>query len=95
MRTATVPSRGPETWGLKLVRFCGTGALFALKRKKMYEGEINKIQGARMTLEQQRMALESMVTNMEVFSTMQSTAGVMGDMHHNLCASPPRWDALL
>jgi charged multivesicular body protein 4A/B len=29
------------------------GALFALKRKKMYEGEINKINGARMTLEQQ------------------------------------------
>ncbi|CAM9721264.1 unnamed protein product [Choristocarpus tenellus] len=29
------------------------GALFALKRKKMYEGEINKINGARMTLESQ------------------------------------------
>lgn len=29
------------------------GALFALKRKKMYEGELNKLNGARMTLESQ------------------------------------------
>lgn len=29
------------------------GALFALKRKKMYEGEVNKLNGARMTLESQ------------------------------------------
>ena len=29
------------------------GALFALKKKKMYEGEIDKLNGARMTLESQ------------------------------------------
>ncbi len=34
------------------------GALFALKRKKMYEGEVNKLNGARMTLESQVNALE-------------------------------------
>ena len=29
------------------------GAMFALKRKKMFEGEVNKLNGARMTLESQ------------------------------------------
>lgn len=87
-RHGASPERG-AVWAQPR-RLGGAGALFALKRKKMYEGEVSKIQGARMTLEQQRMALESMVTNMEVFSTMRSTAGVMGDMHQNLYAWPQR-----
>ena len=31
----------------------GVGAVFCLKRKKLYESEIEKLQGARVTLEQQ------------------------------------------
>lgn len=53
------------------------GALFALKRKKMYEGEINKINGARMTLEQQVIALEGSNMNYETFRAMQSGAKAM------------------
>merc|ERR1719198_2282141 len=34
-------------------------AMICMKRKKMYEAEIQKIQGAQMTLESQAMALES------------------------------------
>lgn len=52
-------------------------ALFALKRKKMYEGEINKINGARMTLEQQVIALEGSNMNYETFRAMQSGAKAM------------------
>lgn len=53
------------------------GALFALKRKKMYEGEINKINGARMTLEQQVIALEGSNMNYQTFRAMQSGAKAM------------------
>ncbi|KAG5177041.1 Snf7-domain-containing protein [Tribonema minus] len=48
------------------------GALFALKRKKMYEAEINKINGARITLEQQKIALEGSNTNLQTFQAMNS-----------------------
>jgi charged multivesicular body protein 4 len=52
-------------------------ALFALKRKKMYEGEINKINGARMTLEQQVIALEGSNMNYQTFRAMQTGADAM------------------
>lgn len=56
------------------------GALFCLKRKKMFESEINKIQGARMTLEQQILTLESATVNMEVVKGMQSGVDTMKRM---------------
>lgn len=60
------------------------GALFALKRKKMYEQEVSKIQNIRMTLEQQRMSVESMSTNVEVFNTIKSTADVVKNAHRGM-----------
>jgi charged multivesicular body protein 4 len=57
------------------------GALFCLKRKKMYEAEIDKIQGAQMTLTQQIMTLESATINMEVFKGMKTGANAMKQIH--------------
>jgi len=46
------------------------GALFAMKRKKMYENEIDKIQNVKMTLETQVMNLESAAQNATTFNAM-------------------------
>jgi len=55
----------------KMARKDKSGALFALKKKKMYEAEVIKIQGAMMNLESQAMSLEGSATNMEVFGAMR------------------------
>mmetsp|Transcript_8845 Transcript_8845/g.28046 ORF Transcript_8845/g.28046 Transcript_8845/m.28046 type:complete len:226 (-) Transcript_8845:180-857(-) len=47
------------------------GALYCLKRKKMYEKEIEKINGARLTLEQQMIAIEGTVTNSDTIEAMK------------------------
>jgi len=60
------------------------GALFCLKRKKMYEAEVTKIQGAQMTLTQQIMSLESASINMEVFKGMKTGANAMKRIHENM-----------
>merc|ERR1712157_386541 len=46
------------------------GALFAMKRKKMYENEIDKIQNVKMTLETQVINLESAAQNAATFNAM-------------------------
>ncbi len=60
------------------------GALFALKRKKLYEGEVMKLQGARITLDSQISALESAVVNIQTFQVMargaQALKGIRGNM---------------
>jgi charged multivesicular body protein 4 len=47
------------------------GALFAMKRKKLYEQEIEKIDAAKMTLEQQAINLESAATNIDTIKVIQ------------------------
>ena len=42
------------------------GAMMCLKRKKAYEAQIGRLSGARMTLEEQVMAIESANVNLEV-----------------------------
>ena len=54
-----------------------TGALFALKRKKIYEAEIDKIQNIKMTLETQVMNLESAAQNAETMKAMKSGTSQM------------------
>jgi charged multivesicular body protein 4 len=46
------------------------GALFCLKKKKMLEGEITKIQGSRLTIEQQILSLEGATTNSVIVQGM-------------------------
>merc|ERR1719164_381224 len=62
------------------------GALFCMKRKKMYEAEVEKISGARMTLEQQTLALEGQATMMEGVRAMQQGARALKSGHQNMDA---------
>ena len=64
--------------------FLYEGALFALKRKKMFEAEVMKLQGAKITLESQIMALESAVVNIETFHAMSRGAVAMKGIRGNL-----------
>lgn len=47
------------------------GAMYCMKKKKMYEAEIVKLNGARMTLERQQLALESQATTMSAYNAMR------------------------
>jgi len=60
------------------------GALFAMKRKKMYESEIEKIMGSKMTLETQIMSLEASVQNMETFRAMKAGKDAMANVRKNV-----------
>ena len=53
------------------------GAMFSLKRKKMYEAEIEKIENTKITIETQMIALESAVQNKETLNAMQSANSAM------------------
>lgn len=75
----------------KMARKDKNGALFALKKKKMYEAEITKIQGAMMNLESQAMSLEGSATNMEVFGAMRTGAKAMGAMRGAMCVRAFLW----
>eukprot|EP00696_Hemimastix_kukwesjijk_P002395 gnl/Hemi2/12939_TR4422_c0_g1_i1.p1 gnl/Hemi2/12939_TR4422_c0_g1~~gnl/Hemi2/12939_TR4422_c0_g1_i1.p1 ORF type:complete len:236 (+),score=87.20 gnl/Hemi2/12939_TR4422_c0_g1_i1:136-843(+) len=57
------------------------GALAALKRKKLLEGQIEKIHGARLTIDNQIMALEEAHTNVEVLRSMDQGARAMQQLH--------------
>jgi charged multivesicular body protein 4 len=60
------------------------GALFALKRKKMYEQEISKLQGTRITLDAQILAIESAAVNIETFRAMNTGKNAMKAMRGNI-----------
>jgi len=49
------------------------GALLLLKKKKMYEKEIIKIEGSQMNIEQQIITIEGMCTNKLVFDNLKNT----------------------
>ena len=53
------------------------GALYAMKRKKMYEAEIDKIQNVKMTLETQVINLESAAQNAETYKAMAAGSNTM------------------
>lgn len=48
------------------------GALFLMKRKKMYQAEIEKLDNVRMTLETQAIQLESAAHNQDTVGAMQT-----------------------
>jgi len=64
--------------------FVNVGALFQLKRKKMFEAEVLKLQGARITLDSQIMALESASINIATVQAMKKGADAMKQIHGNL-----------
>lgn len=53
------------------------GALFAMKRKKMYEAEIDKLENVKMNLETQAMQLETATHNQDTVQAMQTGYGAM------------------
>lgn len=59
-------------------------ALQALKRKKRYEEQLNRIDGTLSTIEFQREALENANTNTEVLKNMGFAAKAMENAHKNL-----------
>lgn len=54
------------------------GALNALKRKKLYQAEVDKIANVKMTLETQAFHIESAAYNQETVKVMQSGQSTMG-----------------
>ncbi|CAO3626868.1 2-Hacid_dh_C domain-containing protein [Mucor velutinosus] len=59
-------------------------ALMALKRKKTYEANIEKINGARMTIETQMMAIENANVNLETMGAMRAGAEAMKNIHGSM-----------
>jgi len=59
-------------------------ALMCLKRKKTYEGQMEKISGARMTIEQQVMTLEGANVSLEAMNAMKMGAQSMKAIHKNM-----------
>lgn len=56
-------------------------ALMALKRKKAYEDQIQKISGSRLTIETQVMAIENANVNLETMNAMSAGAAAMKQIH--------------
>ncbi|KAH3758452.1 Snf7 family [Pelomyxa schiedti] len=59
-------------------------AMMCLKRKKTYEAQIDKINGARMTIEQQVFAIESADTNLLALKNMQVGAQALKNIHKSM-----------
>lgn len=53
----------------------------ALKRKKQYENEMEKILGARTTIETQMMTIENANQNLETMNAMKMGAEAMKSIH--------------
>ena len=52
----------------------------------MYEAEVAKLQGARITLENQALSLESATVNIEVFKTVEQGTAAMKGLRGNIDA---------
>ena len=61
----------------KMARGDKKGALFAMKKKKLYEKEMEKISNVKLTLETQQMNLESATHNAETFKAMHNGTSAM------------------
>jgi charged multivesicular body protein 4A/B len=59
-------------------------ALLALKRKKMYDDQLERNMNSRITLETQIQAIESANVNLETFKAMQTGADAMKRIHGEL-----------
>lgn len=60
------------------------GALLLLKKKKMYEKEIIKIEGSQMNIEQQIITIEGMCTNKLVFDNLKNTKNCIKTFHDTM-----------
>mmetsp|Transcript_5609 Transcript_5609/g.5340 ORF Transcript_5609/g.5340 Transcript_5609/m.5340 type:complete len:228 (+) Transcript_5609:39-722(+) len=60
------------------------GALYAMKRKKLHESELNKIQQVKMTLETQVINLESAAQNADTFAAMNAGKNAMAKIRNDV-----------
>lgn len=60
-------------------------SLAALKRKKMLENELEKLQGTKFQLEMNVNTLESAKMNQETMAAMKKAAGALKHIHGDLC----------
>jgi len=60
------------------------GALYSLKKKKMYEAEVAKLDAAKMNLEQQIFMIEGAHTNVSVFESMRAAQTTITNQHRNI-----------
>lgn len=61
-----------------------SGALICLKRRKLYESEIAKLEGARMNLEQQLFAIEGASMNKNIFDSLKTGNQVLKQVHGDM-----------
>ena len=59
-------------------------ALYSLKKKKMYESEIAKLDAAKMNMEQQIFMIEGSTTNVTVFESMRAAQSTIAQQHRNI-----------
>jgi len=59
-------------------------ALMSLKRKKTYEAQMEKLSGARMTIETQVMTLENANVSLETIKAMKSGAASLKGIHQDM-----------
>ncbi|KAJ1858075.1 ESCRT-III subunit protein snf7 [Coemansia sp. RSA 2703] len=59
-------------------------ALMALKRRKMLEGQLEKLSGSRLTLEAQVMTIEGANVNLEMMKAMEKGKDAMKQIHKDL-----------
>jgi len=69
---------------LFLLKMAWIGALFAMKRKKLYEQEQDKIANVKMTLETQVIGLESAAQNAMTFQAMQAGTKTMAKIRDDV-----------
>lgn len=59
-------------------------ALTALKRKKLYESQLDKLQNTIFTLQQQEIAIRNLSTNVEILQTMNQVKETMKSINQNM-----------
>lgn len=59
----------------------------ALKRKKIYEGQVEKLSGARMTIEVQIMTIENATTNYAALDAMKTGANALKNISRTIYPS--------
>merc|ERR1711861_9080 len=60
------------------------GALMSLRRKKLLENEINKINGSRINLERQILSLENMAMTMDTFNAYKEASNAMAGVRKGI-----------
>lgn len=70
-------------------------ALQCLKRKRLYETQMQKLDGARYTIEQQVASIENMVTSLEALSAMKAGSRAMTMMQDQIGGAKEVDDTML